>query len=146
LVASAILVGCYTGPSATHYVAVLDELQVPAGWQSLATKVHGPDADAAIHCSPITDAECPSALRYFAVTGDADDIRSAGIKTAAAAGFQPDRQLGQECRPISGGPYCAVEMARRSEHLLLAIYGSADEAGIPGTPAKGLVVVLTAKA
>lgn len=146
LLVGALVAGCYTGPAPSHYVTVLDELHVPAGWRVLATKIHGPDADAAIHCSPITDGECPSVLRYYAVSGDPNAVLTSGKDMLAAAGFQLDRELGSTCAPVSGSSYCAFESARAHDHVLLAIYGSADQAGIPEVQAPGLVVVLTAKA
>lgn len=147
LALTALLVaGCYTGPSANHYTAVLDELKVPAGWETLDTKVHGPGPDAAIKCSPITDSECPSVIRFYSVGADAKAALASGRAAVAAAGFRLERELGGSCTPVSGSAYCAFESVRDKERLFVAVYGSTDSAGIPDAHAPGLVVVVTAKA
>lgn len=60
LASALVLAGCYLGPGPEHYVAIVKELDVPAGWQLAKSNVFGPDEDEP--CEPFTSLTCPGAV------------------------------------------------------------------------------------
>jgi hypothetical protein len=140
-----LVAGCYTGPSADHYTAILDELHPPADWHVVVTKVHGPSDHADFQCSPVTDAGCPSAARFFFVTGDARDVLTAAEQTVADAGFRLDREVTSDCSGIPTGPACAFLATCGADKLWGYVYRSAVDAGLSGQSRSQMTILISAE-
>lgn len=104
LAAVLALAGCYTAPTADHFAAIVDELRVPAGWQSVETVVHGPDEDEP--CDPFFTITCPGAMRSFLVDGDPADAYAQAKEVVTAAGFAITEEFREDCTGASGESAC----------------------------------------
>jgi hypothetical protein len=97
VVAGLAVAACYLGPGTDHFVDVLDEIEVPAGWTTIETERHGPGE--ALDCDPIwPNAYCPSAIRHYTVDDDLMSGYDAIREAVEGAGF--------EVIPGQGPPDC----------------------------------------
>jgi hypothetical protein len=110
LAVAAFIAGCYSGPSADHYVGILDELNVPPDWEVAETIAMGPDQ--AETCDPFFSNSCPVAIRTFRV----DEMQAAYSQAKAvlnAAGFAITLEATAGCSTGSStGPTCAIFAVR----------------------------------
>jgi hypothetical protein len=140
-----LLVGCYTGPSADHFVAIVDELHVPAGWQVAETVVRGPDQPD--YCDPGLSNECPAAIRFFVTEGDIDAAYDQAKGFASVAGFTISDEGTKGCASgSSNGPPCAFFAERGDDMLHVRVYASPNEAGLDQGKLGGAAVVVRATA
>jgi len=98
---------CYAGPGPEHFVAIVDELDVPAGWDVAETVVRGPDEDDS--CDTAFSSSCPGAIRSFVVEGDAAAAYAQATDVVTAAGFT----VTEELIPEELLPDCRVHSADR---------------------------------
>jgi hypothetical protein len=137
-----LLAGCYTGPGADHFLAVLDELQVPAGWKEAETSTRGPgEADS---CDPKFTTACPVAKRVYLVDAGRLAARQQAEELVTAAGFvfdDPERDA--DCSSGSaGGRACDFFARRGSDRLYIRIFDSAIDSGRDiGEPGLSAVIV-----
>jgi hypothetical protein len=142
VLASALtLAGCYTGPSADHFVAIVDELEAPAGWQVAQTVVRGPDQSE--FCNPGVSTECPAAIRTYLVEGDIDAAFAQAKEAITGAGFAVTDEATSGCSSgSSNGPPCGFFAHRGDDQLYVGVYASPGEAGLgEGIPRDVAVVV-----
>src|SRR5689334_13988585 len=85
LAAMLVLVGCYSGPNAAHFVSIVDELGTPAGWEIAQTVLRGPDQPKS--CNPIVTNECPAAIRHFSVSTEIASAYAQAKDVVSGAGF-----------------------------------------------------------
>lgn len=135
--------GCYSGPNASHFLAILDELHAPAGWEAVRDELRGPDQEKS--CDPVvTKAMCPGASRAFVV---AADPRSAYVETKAvveAAGFAVTEEFGPLCDQTSG-PACQFFALRDDERVRISVFRSPADAGLASAVSGVSAVVITAE-
>jgi hypothetical protein len=141
LASTVLLVGCYTGPSADHFLAVVDELGTPDGWQVAQTVVRGPDQDD--YCNPGMTNECPTAIRYFLTDTDLDGAYAQAKALISGVGFTVMDEATAGCMSgSSNGPPCGFFAIRGSDRAYVGVFHSPSEAGIDaGAPGDVTVVV-----
>ena len=143
LASALLLVGCYTGPSASHYLAIVEEIVVPAGWHVAATVVRGPDQ--AVPCNPGVSTECPAVRRYFLIDADIAGAYAEAMDLVVGAGFTIGDESTQGCTTgSSNGPPCGFFADRGSDLLHVRVYASPGEAGLDEADPGGVTVVLRA--
>jgi len=138
VLASALaLAGCYTGPGPEHFVAIVDELDVPAGWEWAKSEVRGPDEDDP--CDPYFSITCPSAIRSFLVNSDTADAYAQAKDVVSAAGFAITEELLPDCTGAPSGSACSFFASRDGDQLTVSVYHSGADAGlgdgVPGVAA-----------
>jgi hypothetical protein len=143
LLAGALFIaGCYTGPGADHYLAILEELSVPAGWEAAETSVRGPgEADS---CDPKFTTACPVARRVYLVDADRLAARQQAEKVVTAAGFAfEDPERDSDCSSGSaGGRACDFFARRGSDRIAVRVFDSSADAGLDaGQPGLAAVIV-----
>ncbi len=127
---SIVAVACYSGPPASHFVGVLDELVVPAAWQVAETVVRGPDQPDS--CDPAFTTTCPAAARFF-VFDDAGIDRAYGdaMHAVTSAGFSStDEGLNGCPAGTSGGRPCGFFAARATDRIHVGVFQSPKDAGL----------------
>lgn len=135
--------GCYSGPDATYFVAILNELDVPAGWQAARDHVRGPGQQDS--CDPvITKTMCPGASRSFVISADPSDAYAQARMVIAAAGFTVTEEFGPAC-DRTGGPACQFFATRGDVRVRTSVFRSPAEAGLDSTGPGGSAVVITAE-
>lgn len=124
-----LLGGCYTGPGADHFEAVLDELSIPQGWSLAKSETRGPDEEDT--CDPFESSGCPTAIRIYLVDGDANAAYAQAMDFVAAAGFDIEERATGGCStgPSSGLP-CYLFAHRGEDDLYVTVFVSASEAGL----------------
>lgn len=137
---SLLMIGCYTGPAADHFLAVIEELDMPAQWQVVETVVRGPGQGDA--CNPGITSECPAAIRFFVL----DDGRAGAYADArdavSAAGFRITDEYVNGCPASSrGGRQCGFFAARGADLLYVGVFDSPQDAGLD-EGAKGVAAVM----
>jgi hypothetical protein len=143
MAAGLLVAGCYTGPSADHFVAVLDELNVPGGWQIAQTIVRGPDE--AETCDPFLSNECPAAIRTYLTDGDIDVAYAQAAAVIAEAGFAITDEATAGCASgSSSGPTCAFFADRGDDQVYLRVFSSPGEAGLEVSVPDAAAVVIHA--
>lgn len=143
LLASAFLVAACTGPGAAHYVAVLDELTIPSGWELAKTQVRGPDGDQ--HCDPLVNAGCPAVVRYYLVDGLPVDVSKAARAAVIETGFAIDREFDSgACDAPPSAPACAFFASRSDDRIVVNIYNPGHDDGTGVGEANRSTVRITA--
>ena len=140
LASTLLLVGCYTGPAADHFEAILDELSIPEGWSLAKAVTRGPGGE---ECDPFFSNECPAAIRTYLTNGDTDAAFTQAKDVITGAGFAIEDGATAEC---SGGsstvPSCALFADRGDDHLYAVVYVSPGAAGLDDeTPGVVTVVI-----
>jgi hypothetical protein len=143
LACGVLLGGCYGGPDADHFVAIVDELAVPAGWRVLETVVRGPEEDGS--CDPMFSNECPAAIRSFVVDADTSQAFDEAKDVVGAAGFAITDEGTAGCATGSStGPPCGFFAERAGDLIYVGIYHSPVEAGLEPQVGEGAAVVVRA--
>ena len=142
LVDALVLAGCYTGPSSEHYVAIVDELDVPAGWQSVKTVVREPDQDDP--CDTAFSSSCPGAIRSFLVSGDTVGAYAQAKDVVTAAGFAITEELLPDCTGVPSRSACSFRASRHGDQIYVSVHHSAAEVGIEGGAPGDVGVLITA--
>lgn len=143
LTAAAALAGCYTGPMADHYVAILDELVVPPTWRVAETVVRGPDQTEP--CNPGVSNECPAAIRSFVVDADMETAFRQAKDALLAAGFTVGEEATSGCSSGSAnGPPCGFFADRASDQIYVGVFASPSAGGLADEPAGPAAVVVRA--
>lgn len=133
---------CYVGPGPEHYVAIVEELDVPAGWQLAKSNVFGPDEDDP--CEPFTSLTCPGAGRFFIVDGDAANTYAQAKDVVSAAGFAITEEFKRGCTGAQGGSACSFFATRDGDQLTVSVFHSGADVGLGEDVGAGAVVVITA--
>ncbi len=133
--------GCYTGPSADHFEAVLDELSIPEGWRPAKTVTMGPGEEES--CDTFLSVGCPTAMRTYLTEGDTEAASAKAIDVVSGAGFDIEDGTGRDC---SGGsstvPACSLFARRGDNYLTVVVYVSPEAAGlVDETPGVATVVI-----
>jgi hypothetical protein len=122
-----ILGGCYTGPSADHFEAVLDELAIPKDWDLAKSDRQGPDEE--VTCDPFVSTGCPHAIRFYLTGGDIHEAYSQATDIVTRAGFGIEG--GAACLSGSStGPGCGFIAERSGDMLDIQVLSSPGEAGL----------------
>jgi hypothetical protein len=121
------MAACYTGPAASHYVAILDELHFPR-WDLAAVEVRGPGE--AVACNPgFMVTNCPSASKRFLVEATAEDVYAEARSVVEAAGFVVEREFSPECDG-RGGADCAFSAMRDTDRVRVHVYRRGEALGL----------------
>ena len=131
------MAGCYTGPDADHFVAIVEELDVPADWQLAKSVVRGPDEDDP--CDPFFTITCPGAVRSFLVDGDPADAYAQAKEVVTAAGFVITEEFREDC----SGASCSFFSSRAGDQLSVWVYHSGAAANL-GDDLRGPAVLISA--
>ncbi len=144
LVCVFLTAGCYTGPGADHFLAVIEALSIPASWEVAETSTRGPGE--ANSCSPSYSTGCPGATRIYLAEGDRLAVRHQAEEMVTAAGFTFDNPRGDaDCSSgTAGGRPCAFFAERDGDRLYLRVYDTPTDAGLNGGNSALRAVVITA--
>lgn len=143
LASALVLAACYTGPGPEHFVAIVEEPDVPAGWQLAKSNVFGPDEDDP--CDPFFSITCPGAGRFFLVDGDAADAYAQAKDVVTAAGFAITEEFKKrDCTGAPSGSACSFFASRDGDQLTVSVFHSAADVGLEGGVPGGALVVITA--
>jgi len=140
---------CYAGPGPEHFVAIVDELDVPAGWDVAETVVRGPDEDDS--CDTAFSSSCPGAIRSFVVEGDAAAAYAQATDVVTAAGFTVTEELIPEellpdCRGALSRSACSFRASREGDQIFVSVHHSAADVGLPdGVPGVAAVVMTASR-
>lgn len=139
ILASAFLVAnCYLGPGSDHFIAVLDELNVPAEWEAAQTETAGPgETDA---CDPMFSTSCPRAIRTYATGVDSPTAWDEAADAVRRAGYE----LTTESRSSCPSDWCGLMASRGTDRLSVTVLASIGEAGVEGDFPDGAAVEITA--
>jgi hypothetical protein len=132
VVIAVFLVGCASGPDASHYAAVLDELRVPPGWELAHTTVSEPGAK--VPCEPIMGS-CPAVFRYFVVGGQPAQAYLPVKQMVTDAGFRLEEEVEPGCNGLEGDDRkaCFLVAVRGPDLLYIQVFEpgiDVDELGI----------------
>lgn|GEM_PF-3367257 len=137
VLAVAILVaGC--GAGASHYAAVLDSIQFPAGWQL----VHTASKDGITECTIAPN--CPYVARWYLVAGQPIDALAPAKQAVTTAGFTIDSVLGSKCE-FPSGPACSFDAHKDHDALQIVLESPGDDEDGLGLaqPGKTLIRVMS---
>lgn len=138
-----VFTGCYSGPDASYFVAILDELEVPEGWQAAKDQVRGPDQQD--RCDPvITKTMCPGASRSFVISANPSEAYAQAKSVVDAAGFTVTEEFGPACDRTEG-PACQFFATRDDVRIRTSVFRSPAEAGLNIVGHGGSAVVVTAE-
>jgi len=132
------LAGCYVGPDANHFVAVLDELDVPDGWEAAETELRGPGEETA--CDPMLSTTCPAAIRTYATPVDSVTAWDQVAEGLRNAGFE----VTTEARSSCPSDWCGLLASRGTDTIMVTVLPSISEAGISGAYREGAAVQINA--
>ncbi len=145
LAAMACVGGCYSGPTAAHFVSVADELEAPSSWQLVQSTVRDPDGSG--RCVPSESPDCPGAIRSYVATGDPNQLYAQAMDVAQASGFTVVQELYRGCTGGSPGPICSFVANRGSDALFVSVFMTPGDAELPaGAPGMGAVVMTAQRA
>ena len=137
------IAGCYSGPNAGHFVAILDDLDVPPGWQAARDHVRGPDQHD--RCDPVvTKTMCPGASRSFVLSAGPNEAYRQAKSIVDAAGFAVTEEFGPAC-DRTDGPACQFFATRDDDRIRISVFRSPADAGLDGVGPGGSAVVITAE-
>ena len=145
LAAATMLAGCYTGPGAEHYAAIIDSLDVPDGWQIAETEIRGPGQPERGSCDPMYNTGCPGVTRSFLVDTGVAEAYEEAIDAFAMNGFVATETSTQGCSAgSSNGPPCTFYAARGSDEVSVRVYAPGEWEGLwnLGLDDQGMVVVV----
>lgn len=142
LASALVLAGCYAGPGPEHYVAIVEGLDVPVGWQLAKSNVFGPNEDDP--CEPFTSLTCPGAGRFFIVDGDAVKAYAQAKDVVSAAGFAITEEFTRACTGAQGGSACSFFASHDGDQLTVSVFHSGADVGLGEDVVSGAVVVVTA--
>lgn len=112
---------CYTGPGPDHFVSILDELDVPPDWQFVQTVTRGPDEEP--QCDPGLSTQCPTAIRWFSVSGGPVVAYAQALDVVSKAGFDVTDESPRSCSDeISTGNFCGFWATRGPETLMVSVF------------------------
>ena len=136
-----LLGGCYAGPGADHFDAVLDELSTPEGWSLAKSVTMGPGEKKT--CDPFVSTGCPTAIRTYLTEGDTEAASAQAMDMVGGAGFDIEDGAAGGC---SGGsstvPACSLFAHRGDDDLTVVVYVSPRAAGLEDdTPGVVTVVI-----
>jgi len=139
------------GPAPEHYVAVLDELSVPADWELVCLTVNapgGPDvsADPGVP-RKLTDCaigDCPAVGRYYLVDGPPVDTYPVAKQLLLDAGFDLDRDSGADCDLPPSSAACVLGGHKEGDRVQVCIFNPGDDFANLGVadPKRALVSVV----
>jgi hypothetical protein len=133
VLAVAILVaGC--GAGASHYAAVLDSIQFPAGWQL----VHTASKDGIAECTIAPN--CPYVTRWYLVEGQPIDALASAKQAVTTAGFTIDHVSGPKC-DFAGGPACLFEAYKDQDALQITLENPGDDEDGLGLAQQGKTLI-----
>ena len=138
LAAGLLVAACYTGPAASHFVEVADQLSIPADWQLIESVSHGPDQPDG--CDPLIGLFCPAEIRTYIVDRDATDVYSEASDMVRSAGFElsPDQvPCTSTTRPDVA---CELWARRDGDALVVFVYRTLADAGL-NDPSSGKTAV-----
>jgi hypothetical protein len=138
-----LLGGCYSGPGADHYVGILDTLDIPAGWEVVATQRRGPGED--FTCDPLMTSSCPGADRWYALSGDVTAALQAARQVVEAAGFTVDDVLYPACDAPPSAPACTHFASRDADRISMSIAPPGRNTGLDNPPDADVVIRITAQ-
>jgi hypothetical protein len=138
LASALALAGCYAGPGANQFVTVLDELDVPAGWEAAQTELRGPGE--AAECDPMLSTTCPAAIRTYATPVDSVTAWDQVAEALQSAGFE----LTTEARSSCPSDWCGLIASRGTDTIMVTVLPSISEAGIEGDYPDGAAVQINA--
>lgn len=141
-VAALAVAACYTGPGTDHYVAILDELDIPAGWQFVKAKTSGPNGD--FQCDPVVAPRCPGVTRTYIAGSDSLRAFEEAKQVADSAGFQIDQEISPACDGRGSSLACAFSASRGNDVVLVSVDRSTSDAHLEDPSAEGAVVFVTA--
>lgn len=130
-----LVMACASGPPASHYVELLDELRIPAGWELAYVGVREPGSDF-ISCETFLSGDCPSVHHYYLVAGHPADAYPATKQMAIGGGFKIDEEYRPGCvdaRPAPGRIECRLVAVRGTDLLYVNLFASGldvEELGI----------------
>lgn len=138
-----VVAGC-SGPTASHYQAVLDEMNVPAGWELARETVKTPDGPNA--CASLLPG-CPSVTRYYLVAGTPAAAYPAAKQLITEGGFTVDQEFDPACDAPPSAAACAIRASRGDEGLLVSLYNPGDDFDNIGVavPDRSLVRIIAAQ-
>jgi hypothetical protein len=115
-----VLVGACAAPD--HQNGVLDELQIPTGWELAATRTTGTGGDQ--DCAFFLP-KCPHVARYYLTDMQAIDAYAAAKQMLAAAGFKVDEEFDPDC--AGNAAACVVVASRDSDTIQVSVYGPGED-------------------
>ena len=125
-----VAAGCSSGPPASHYGAVLDEIGVPDGWVLVDARLYG--LDEGEPCDAFNSPSCPGASRRFDALVDMQAAYDHAKGSMADAGFAVTSTFAEPCElKQGGGPDCAFFAQRGSDEIYVTVFSSGLEAGFP---------------
>jgi hypothetical protein len=120
---------CYTGPSAEHFEAVLNRLEIPDAWELVKSEVRSPDGD--VQCQPgIGVASCPAVTRFYVVARSAVDALAQSKTVAADAGLETEDEFFQACDGPPSGPACSLQTVAEDARVRFTIYEPGRDLGL----------------
>jgi hypothetical protein len=144
VIGASLLAGaCYTGTGVEHYAAVLDEFAYPVGWELVKTEPRGPGEES--DCDPVITNGCPAVARWYLVDGDAAAALRAAQRVVEGANFEVDRVIHPDCDGTSSAPACVLFSKRDADRVRVAVFRSAQGAGLDNMPVGRSAVMITAE-
>lgn len=116
-----LLMACASGPPASHYVDLLDELRIPAGWELAHTTVWEPFGE--FDCNALVD-HCPAVDRYYLVGGLPADAYPGVRQMTIEAGMEIEQEHDPGCPGLRGNDRlaCYLITVRGSDLVYLRLY------------------------
>ncbi len=126
-----LIAGCYTGPGPDHFVAILDELVVPADWQVVQTVTRGPGEER--ECDPSFSTQCPTAIRWFTLSDGLVQGYAQAKEVVANAGFAIGEEAPEPCSDaVSRGNFCGFWASRGPDTLMVTVFHALSETEAQG--------------
>lgn len=125
LAAALVVVSC--APSVGPYVEALDGVSWPAGWELAGSTAEGAGGDA--DCTPLANAYCPSATRWYLVADDGPTAYADAKDALVDAGFALEQERAPDCASAPGGSLCGLRASANGSVIDVDVFPPGRDVG-----------------
>ncbi len=129
IVVAMVVAGCFAGPGADHYAAVLDKLGIPADWELVRAAAREPGGE--FECDTFINPDCPSVIRYYLAPGMAVEAFPTVKRILIDAGFTVDQEVIPACDARPSSPACFMTGSSAGDRVYVSLFN-------PGYDVEGL--------
>lgn len=140
LAAAVVFSSCVGGRDLSHYVALIDELSVPANWELVRETISEPGGENG--CSRLNPG-CPSITRVYLADEKPVAVFPIAQEILTSADLEIEQAIAPTCDAPPSGAACFVVGGRDSDSVRISIFNPGAEQGGHGIadPTRSLVVV-----
>jgi hypothetical protein len=130
-----LLLACGGDPAAMQ--SAIDQLSLPGNWQVAKTMVKGGSSP----CVALDDPYCPSATRYYNVSGPLPDALAQTVTAVTAEGFTQVDLLSPHCDANTNGAVCSLTATRDQLKIEVNVWPPGQDVDSQGVSQPGQATV-----